>query len=100
MGKRKKNPEITHATLLQRDPEQDFSYIDGEVVMLSLRNGEYYGLDAVGTRIWELLEQPVRFSFLIDNLMEEFEVERGICEKDTREYLETLLARQLLREVE
>ena len=98
MLKRKKTLEITENTVLQRDPEQEFTYIDGEAVMLSLKQGEYYGLDPVGTRIWELLENPVTFSSLIDNLMDEFEVSREECEADTREYLETLYNKQLLKE--
>ena len=98
MLKRKKKLEITEDTVLQRDPEQEFTYIDGEAVMLSLKQGEYYGLDSVGTRIWELLENPVTFSSLIDNLMDEFEVSREECEADTREYLETLYKKQLLKE--
>ena len=100
MRKRKKKPEITKDTILQRDPGQEFTYIDGEVVMLSLKQGEYYGLDATGTRIWELLENPLTFSELIDKLMEEFEVSREECESDTREYLEVLYGRQLLKEEE
>ena len=98
MLKRKKKLEITDDTLLQRDSEQEFTYIDGEAVMLSLKQGEYYGLDSVGTRIWELLENPIAFSSLVDRLMDEFEVSREECEADTREYLETLYKKHLLKE--
>ncbi len=83
---------------MQRDPDQEFTYIDGEVVMLSLKNGEYYGMDAVGTRIWELLESPLSFASLVDNLLKEFEVSREECEADTRDYLETLYQKKLLKE--
>src|SRR6056297_2662033 len=95
---KKKKIEISEGTILQRDPEQEFTYIDGEVVMLSLKNGEYYGLDEVATRIWELLEEPLSFSDLINKLTEEYEVSREECEKDTREYLETLRKKKLLKE--
>ena len=81
---------------MHRDPEQQFTYIDNEVVMLSLNQGEYYGLDSVGTRIWELLEEERSFSELVALLMEEFEVEEQHCQADTREYLETLYEKELL----
>ena len=96
MLKRKKKIEINGHTRLQRDPEQQFTYIDNEVVMLSLKQGEYYGLDSVGSRIWELLEEERTFSELISLLMEEFEVEEQHCMNDTKEYLETLFNKELL----
>lgn len=40
------------------------SDLDGEVVMMSIDNGEYYGLDAVGSRVWALLERPQAVSDL------------------------------------
>ena len=96
MLKKKKKIEIDGQTRLQRDTEQQFTYIDNEVVMLSLKQGEYYGLDSVGTRIWELLENEQTFSQLIASLMEEFEVEEHLCRVDTMEYLETLYEKELL----
>ena len=95
---RKKKVEIQDDTVLQRDPEQEFTYIDGEVVMLSLKRGEYFGLDEIGSRIWEILEKPIPFSALVDQLLEEFEVGREECENDTREYLEILYKKELLVE--
>lgn len=97
MVKKKKKFEIENDTLLQRDPEQEFTYIDGEVVMLSLKNGEYYGLDEVGTRIWELIEKPINYNDLIIKLLGEFDVSRKICEEDTRECIIELFEKQLVK---
>ena len=82
--------------MLHRDTEQEFTYIDGEVVMLSLKNGEYYGLDSIGTRIWELLEEDIMFSDIIRQLMNEFDVDEDLCLADTRAYLTQLLEKDLL----
>ena len=35
------------------------SEIDGEVVMMSVDQGKYFGINSVGSRIWSLLESPV-----------------------------------------
>lgn len=75
--------EIKPDTLLQRKPGLLFNQIDGEVVMLSIENSEYYGMNKVGSRIWELLEEPVRFSALIEQLLEEFNVSTEQCTADT-----------------
>jgi hypothetical protein len=64
--------------------------------MLSLKNGEYYGLDSVGTRIWELLEEEIQFSDIIIRLMNEFDVEEHLCVADTKEYLAILYDKDLL----
>jgi len=57
---------------------------------MSIENGEYYGLDDIGSRIWELIEKPVKVSNLIDTLLERFDVDRGTCEKDVLKFLNDL----------
>lgn len=97
MVKKKKKFEINNGTILQRDPDQEFTYIDGEVVMLSLNNGEYYGLDEVGTRIWELLEEPRKYEDLIKDLINEYDIREEVCKEDTKNYLEELYNKKLVR---
>jgi len=96
MKKNKTQLQLNGDSILQRDTGQEFTYIDGEVVMLSIENGEYYGLDSVGSRIWELLEKEIQFEKLIDVLTEEYDVSREQCQKETLEYLEELFNKNLL----
>jgi hypothetical protein len=63
------------------------SNLDGEIVMLSVENGKYYGMDDIGSRIWELIAAPLKVSKLIDLLVEEFDVERKRCESDVLTFL-------------
>jgi hypothetical protein len=70
--------------------------MDGEIVMMSVENGEYYGLDEIGSRIWELIEAPVSVDQLINSLMTEFDVNHEECLNDTLEFLEDLRAKDLL----
>lgn len=81
---------------VQRNSEMVASKMDGEIVMMSIDNGEYYGLDPVGSRIWELIEKPTLVNALIDNLLGEFEVSREQCEEDTFAFLNQLLEKKLL----
>jgi len=89
--------EIKPETVLQRKPGLLFNQIDGEVVMLSIENSEYYGMNKVGSRIWELLEEPVRFSVLIEQLLEEFNVSTEQCIVDTANLLHKLDEKGLIR---
>lgn len=71
--------------------------IDGEVVMMNIEQGRYFGLNQTGTRIWALLAQPVVISDLCDKLMAEFSVPQKQCEEEVVAFLENLLARGLLQ---
>lgn len=62
----------------------------GETVLLDLASESYFGLDAVGTRVWQLLNEGHDESRIIDILLDEYEVEREVLEKDTAELLDRL----------
>jgi len=87
---------LANNSFIRRNPELVSSNLDGETVMMSIENGEYFGLDPVGSRIWELLETPLTVANLVDILVDEFEVSREECEVDTIEFLNQLLDKQLL----
>jgi hypothetical protein len=91
-----KKEEITYDTILQRKPDLLFNKIDGEIVMLSIENNEYFGMDKVGSRIWELLEKPLSFKILIETLMSEFEVSSEQCTEDSLLFLKRLEEKKLI----
>ena len=76
------------------------SSLDEETVMMSVNSGKYYGLDEIGSRIWELIKQPRSVSDLCDILLEEFEVDRKQCEKDVLDFLNELAEKKLLRVID
>lgn len=61
--------------------------MDGEVLMMRIKSGMYYGLNDVGSRIWELITEPQQVSRVIDCLMAEYDVERTQCQVDTLDLL-------------
>ena len=50
-----------------------FRDLDGEAVVLDLASGAYFGLNQVGTRIWQLIEQDGRLQNVLARLGEEYE---------------------------
>ncbi len=76
--------------------EQIFCELAGEATILNLKNGVYYGLDRVGTRIWGLLQQARRVQEIRDALLEEYEVTAERCERDLLALLEQLSAEDLI----
>lgn len=81
---------IGRSTVVVRSVEPVDAEVDGAVVMMSLRRGNYYGLDGVGSRIWQLLAEPIDVGSLCDALRREFNVEADECERDVVDFLETL----------
>jgi hypothetical protein len=70
--------------------DQVSSDLGGEVAILDLKAGVYYGLDAVGARIWSLIQEPRTVNEIRDILLEEYEVEPERCERDLLALLQRL----------
>ena len=64
--------------------------MDGEKVMMVIEKGKYFGLDAIGTCIWELIQSPSTVKDLTDKLLEEFEIDRDTCQADVLEFLQKM----------
>ncbi|GGX80243.1 hypothetical protein GCM10007160_04680 [Litchfieldella qijiaojingensis] len=72
------------------------SSVGDEVVILSAKKGLYYGTEAVGSRIWSLIEQPTSVVRLCNQVMKEFEVDQATCERDVLSFLEQLEGEDLI----
>jgi hypothetical protein len=88
--------EIDDNTIVRRHSNLVFSKIDDEVIMMSIKKGEYYGLDNIGSRVWEIIEKPIAFKKLIDILRNEFEVSEELCRSDVMSFLEELVYKELV----
>ena len=75
------------------------SKIGEEVVMLDMDSGFYFGLNSVASVIWRLLANEISFEALIDQLMAQFDVERSLCEADTKELLDQMVEKNIIRRV-
>jgi hypothetical protein len=64
--------------------------IEGELVVLQLEEGEYFGLDGVGPRIWELLQESRTVGDIEDRLTEEYDVSRERVRRDVDDLLADL----------
>jgi hypothetical protein len=84
---------------LQPAPDVLFRKIDGELVLLSLADGRFYALDAVGTRIWELLVEHQALARVLEALVAEFDIDQPRAAADLLELSAGLRDRGLLRMV-
>ena len=76
--------------------EQVSCDMDGDAVILNLSDGVYYELNAVGARIWNLIQKPRRLDEVRDVILEEYEVERDQCECDIQGLFYEMAAKGLI----
>lgn len=74
--------QINEEMVIAASDEQVSSRVADEEVILNLKNGSYYGLNPVGARIWELIQEPMTVAALIEQLVEEYEVTPEQCRED------------------
>jgi hypothetical protein len=67
-----------------------FHDLEGEVVLLNLRSGVYFGLDPVGSRIWGLIDGRRTAEDIVGALTMEYDVEASTCEADVATFLGAL----------
>ncbi len=83
-------------TIVSKNLQIISSKMDNEVVMMSVEKGNYYGLNRVGSEIWEKLTEPITVAGLCEKLLQEFDVEKDKCEQDVIKYLEKLVSEGLI----
>jgi hypothetical protein len=88
--------EVTeHSTVVAAD-DQVYSDLGGEVAILDLKGDMYYGLDEVGARIWELIQEPRTVADIEEILLSEYEVEPDRCHRDLISLLQKLAQEELI----
>lgn len=88
---------LTLDSRLTQSSDVLFQNLDGEAVLLDLSSETYFGLNEVGTRVWELLESTSLLSDVCVQLQSEYEVERERAESDLLELASRLISAGLAR---
>ena len=71
--------------------------VNGETVILDLKSESYFGLDAVGTRIWQLLQDHGDVQKTFEIMLEEYDVDAEQLEMDINGLVEKLVASGLVK---
>ena len=81
---------------VQRSSSPFTTEASDELVMLDASQGRYFGLNAPGRRIWELLEHETTSDAICTILVREFQVSLETCRHEVAAYLQKLHENQLL----
>jgi hypothetical protein len=67
-----------------------------ELVMMSIEAGNYYGLDPIGRRIWEIIGEPQTVSGICARLIAEYDVPPEVCECEVLAFLSELAEQRII----
>ncbi|MGH9680409.1 MAG: PqqD family peptide modification chaperone [Candidatus Acidiferrales bacterium] len=90
------NPTISGQSIVVASKDQVSCDLAGEAAILNIKNGVYYGLDPVGARIWNLMQEPRAVAEIQSTITGEYDVEPERCVRDLYGLLEKLLAEGLI----
>jgi len=82
-------------TRVQRNPDAVWRSFDHELAVILPESSAIRTLNEVGARCWELADGRT-FRAIVDALEGEFDVPRSVLERDVRDFLAELDARNLL----
>jgi hypothetical protein len=78
-------------------PEQVMARkVGDETVILDLVSGTYYGLDPLGSRIWQLLGGGLSLSAVCEKLLEEYDVSADVLQGDVLRLVGELRTKSLV----
>lgn len=81
---------------IKQNPEVIYTKLEDKIIILEAEKGELLTLNPTASFIWEKSKKAIEVEKLVDELCQEFAVERKIAAKDAQELVKTLLKRNLL----
>lgn len=88
---------VTFASVLQRSDQVLYQEVGGEAVLLDMASEQYFGLDPVGTRIWNLLDGETGLASIHATLNEEYDADPTRIGDDLLALAQTLEQAGLVR---
>jgi hypothetical protein len=70
--------------------------LDGESVILNVQSGIYFGLDRIGTRIWQLIDELGDLDSIVRVMEDEYDAGRDVLRADVEALVAALLEKQLV----
>ena len=71
--------------------------VDGEMVLLDMESENYFGLDEVGTAIWQAMQEKETLKEVLDLLLEQYEVKEEMLENDLSDFVGKLVESGLVK---
>ena len=64
--------------------------------MVNIDQGNYFGLNTVGSDIWEILNEFKSIDQIVELLMESYEIDRETCMSEVKSFIDRLTENDLV----
>jgi hypothetical protein len=91
---------VTLDSILVRDDEPTAVALAGDIVLLSLRAGAYFGFNRVASEIWSMLAAPCRVGEIFNQLAKTHDADGATIARDVTPFLQTLIENHLARVID
>jgi hypothetical protein len=87
---------VPEDAVVERRDEPLSATLDGEAVLLEPDSGTYYGMNDLGTDVWEHIESPTTVAEVEATIREAYDVDPGVVAQDVRSFLSDLADADLI----
>lgn len=78
------------SAVIKKSEHQVSCSLDNEVAILETKSAIYFGLNKVGTHVWQLLKGPHSVDHICDSVANRFDVDPSTCRADVIRFLTSL----------
>ena len=82
--------------VVKNNEKTAYRIIDGEAVLVNLKDSTFHTLNPVATFIWEQADGQIKTEQIIEKICQEFEVDRDTAQRDCLEFLGELASKGLV----
>lgn len=81
---------LTDDSIVVAAREQFACDLQADLLVLNAVSGTYYGLNPLGKRIWQLIQEPTQVGAIRDRLLQEFDVDQERCASELKSFLQDM----------
>lgn len=82
---------------ISRNPDVAFTQIDDDLVIMGPEDSLFYGVNAVGTKIWTLLEfNTLTLNEICEQIQHDFAVTEAQCIEDSMQFVNAMVEQNML----
>jgi len=85
-------------TIVFKNERVPWRIIEGEAILVKVDSGEVIHLNEVAAEIWRIIDGKRKISEIVDHIQKDFDVDKEQAEKDTLEFIQSLLNINLVTE--
>ncbi len=84
--------------IIQKQKSVLVQQLDKDLVLFDMKSENYFTLDEVSHRFWELLSEASNLEHILTTLESEYDVDRALLTKDVHAFIDKLVKHNLIEQ--